>query len=199
MAESSRDRVRRHFASVQLTLLSIVVALILENLLSVYWERPQPFESDALQWLFWLQAGLVLATALSMWSGFALSFNYLHLRQPTTLDIIAPFGLLITMNLAIGAMHPALPAGFLLASGSGSLLAGFILFLDTRNSRRRGKSGPVSALAIQISIALLSIAGAGAIAFEWLGIPGACAVLAVALFTQVTSIVGIARSWRLAT
>ena len=68
MQESVRDSVRRHFASVQLTLLSIVVALILENLLSAYWERPQPFPSDALQWLFWLQAGLVLATSLSMWS-----------------------------------------------------------------------------------------------------------------------------------
>jgi hypothetical protein len=199
VTESVRDSVRRHFASVQLTLLSIVVALILENLLSAFWERPQPFPSDALQWLFWLQAGLVLATALSMWSGFALSFNYLHLRQPTMLDIVAPFGLLITMNLAIGAMHPPLPAGFLLALGSGSLMAGIILFLDTRMSRRRGSTGPVSALAIQISIAFLSIAGAGAIALEWLGIPGACVVLAVALVTQAASIVGIARSWRQAT
>lgn len=199
MADINRETVRRHFASVQLTLLSIVVALILENLLSAYWERPQPFASDALQWLFWLQVGLILATALSMWSGFALSFNYLHLRQPTALDIIAPFGLLITLNLAIGAMQPPLPAGFLLAAGAGSLLAGIILFLDTRNSRRRSRAGPVGALVVQTSIAALNLIGAGAVALGWLEILGACLVVAVALIAQTAGILGIARYWRAAT
>lgn len=199
MADLNRDSVRRHFASVQLTLLSIVVALILENLLSAYWERPQPFPSDALQWLFWLQAGVVLATALSMWSGFALSFNYLHLRQPTALDIVAPFGLLITMNLAIGAMHPPLPAGFLLAAGAGSFIAGIILYLDTRNSRRRGKAGPVTALSIQMSIALLNLAGSGVLALGWLEVQGASVIVAVGLIAQTASIIGIAGAWRRAT
>ena len=199
MANIDRDTVRRHFASVQLTLLSIVVALILENLLSAYWERPQPFSSDALQWLFWLQAGLILATALSMWSGFALSFNYLHLRQPTALDIIAPFGLLITLNLAIGAMQPPLPAWFLLAAGAASLLAGIILFLDTRNSRRRGSAGPLGALIVQMGIAALNLIGAGLVALGWLEVQGACVVVATALIVQTTGIFGIARYWRAAT
>ncbi|NIP14774.1 MAG: hypothetical protein GWM88_08600 [Pseudomonadales bacterium] len=183
----------------QLTLLSIVVALILENLLSAYLERPQPFATDTLQWLFWLQTGMVLATALSMWSGFALSFNYLHLRQPTALDIIAPFGLLITMNLAVAAMHPALPAGFLLAAGCGSLIAGTILYLDTQNSRRRGKPGPAVALRIQMSIAGLNIAGGGLLALGWLGVTGACVVAGIAFAAQVAGIIGIARAWRDAT
>jgi len=87
------------FSAVQLTLLSVIVALILENLLN-------QFGDQSLGWsgaLPWLQSASVAITVVSVWSGFALILTTSE-RKPETVDFIYPFGLLITLTLAANSL-----------------------------------------------------------------------------------------------
>lgn len=89
------------FAAVQLTLLSVIVALILENLLNQVsgaagldtWHGAIP----------WLQAAAVAVTVITIWSGFALILSGSN-RPPATIDFVYPFGLLITLSLAANSL-----------------------------------------------------------------------------------------------
>jgi|GEM_PF-3349057 len=106
------------FSAVQLTLLSVIVALILENLLnqignqSVGWTGPLP----------WLQAALVAITVIAVWSGFALILTSSE-RRPEPVDFIYPFGLLITLTLAANSLGEAQLARFFLFLCLGGLFA----------------------------------------------------------------------------
>lgn len=90
------------FAAVQLTLLSVIVALILENLLNQVsgtsgldtWQSVVP----------WLQAAAVAITVITIWSGFALILSVSN-RPPATVDFIYPFGLLISLSLAANTLN----------------------------------------------------------------------------------------------
>ena len=59
VADDTTTQVRRHFVIVQLTLLSIVVALILENLLSSLRDN-NPISRDSIEgWIAMLEVALV--------------------------------------------------------------------------------------------------------------------------------------------
>jgi hypothetical protein len=193
-----RQRLRVHFAGVQLTLLSVVVALILENLLGAYRDRPQPFDAAVDAWLFWLQASLILASAVSMWAGFALSLS-ISSRRPTPVDFIAPFGLLIAMNLAIGAMNPPLPGSFLVAAGAASLLASGIVYLDYRWAGTRGTDGPFAAFVLQFGLAGWTFAAAALYGIGWLGKPGVSVAVALCAVIQLGGFWGSMHQWRAST
>jgi len=106
------------FSAVQLTLLSVIVALILENLLnqfsnqSVGWSSPLPL----------LQAAVIAITVISLWSGFALILSTSE-RKPSLVDFVYPFGLLIMLTLAANSMGGAQLTKFFTFLGLGALFA----------------------------------------------------------------------------
>ncbi len=202
MNDQLRSRVRDHFTTVQLTLLSIIVALVLENLLSAFWDREIPGVFDLTTPLWWLQVALVLLSALSAWAGFGLALST-NSRRVNFVDVLAPFALLITLNLAIGVMHPGNISAYLLAIGSASLIAGFMLVSDVRVSSsivntetEENVEGPKSAMYLQLGIAAWDFAGVGLL---WLGVIetlGGCIVIAVAGIVQSVGLSQTIRAWR---
>ena len=193
MNEQLRVQIRDHFTTVQLTLLSIIVALVLENLLSAFWERELPGALSIATFLWWSQAALVFLSALSTWSGFALGLSTAQ-RSVTFVDIIAPFALLIALDLAIGFMHPASVAAYLLAIGSASLIAAFMLLIDVR-----GGNSPGRAMELQLALGVLDCIGAAAVWLELLDLRGAFALITFVGIGQALGLAGSIRGWREAT
>jgi len=116
------------FSAVQLTLLSVIVALILENLLN-------QFGDPTLGWsgiLPWLQSALVAMTVIAVWSGFALILTTSE-RQPTPVDFIYPFGLLITLTLAANSLGAEQLTKFFIFLGLGGFFACWALRAEFLN------------------------------------------------------------------
>lgn len=106
------------FSAVQLTLLSVIVALILENLLN-------QFANQGVGWtgiLPWLQSAVVALTVIAVWSGFALILTSSE-RKPEPVDFIYPFGLLITLTLAANSLGEAQLARFFMFLSLGGIFA----------------------------------------------------------------------------
>ena len=118
-----RLNVHRHFATVQVTLLSIVVALILENLLAHIWETGAPGFTTLSDWIIWLQVALVLVSTLTTWSGFAFGLIFIENKQIHTIDFLAPFALLISIQAAIRYLYPEPLHGFLVSMAIASAFA----------------------------------------------------------------------------
>lgn len=199
-----RFHIRDHFTTVQLTLLSIIVALVLENLLSAFWDREASSVVDLTTALWWLQVALVLLSALSAWAGFtfALSTNS---RRVDFVDVLAPFALLITLNLAIGVLHPGNISAYLLAIGSASLVAGFMLLSDVRASSpdagaaTTGSDGLESAMKLQLSIGAWDFIG---VVLLWSGIIetlGGCIIITLACIGQSYGLYQTIQGWHSAT
>ncbi|MCZ6641480.1 MAG: hypothetical protein O7F71_07885 [Gammaproteobacteria bacterium] len=199
-----RSHIRDHFTTLQLTLLSIIVALVLENLLGAFWDRETPGVVDLTTVLWWLQVGLVLLSALSAWAGFALTLTS-RSRRANFVDVLAPFALLITLNLAIGVLHPGSLSAYLLAIGSASLIAGFMLLSDVRASslepsvEATGLEGPESAMKLQLSLGACYFIG---VVLLWFGIIetlGGCIILTLACIGQSYGLYRTIQGWQIAT
>jgi hypothetical protein len=103
-------RIRDHFVTMQLTLLSIVIALVLENLLSRISDLPHNDFSSVAGWLTWMEIALLLASAIATWAGFGFAFASPS-RRPAIIDFLTPLLLLATMNAAVHWLYPEPPAG----------------------------------------------------------------------------------------
>ena len=195
---------RDHFTTVQLTLLSIIVALVLENLLSAFWDRKIPDVFDLTTALWWLQVALVLLSALSAWAGFAFAMSA-NSRRVNFVDVLAPFALLITLNLAIGVLYPGSLSAYLLAIGSASLIAGFMLLSDVRafsphtSAETTSIEGPASAMKLQLGIGAWGFFG---VVLLWLGIIdtlGGCIIITFACIGQSFGLHRTIQGWQSAT
>ena len=131
----SREQLRNRFVTVQLSLLSIAVALILENLLGMLLDR------DHLGLIVGLQAADVTVSALSMWVGFAYAISSLN-KPPHLLDFLVPFILLFSLSSAVYFINTGQLAYFFFAGAVGSAGAAATLWLDVRQARRFGSNGP---------------------------------------------------------
>ncbi|MCZ6659487.1 MAG: hypothetical protein O7C67_19555 [Gammaproteobacteria bacterium] len=196
VADDAKTQIRKHFVIVQLTLLSIVVALILENLLSSLRDN-NPISLDSIEgWIALLEVALVLLSALATYAGFTLSLSFPQ-KRPQVIDFLMPFGLLISMQIAIGFLMPGAVHYFLLAMGSASLIAGLQLISDWRlvmaTSERPSGAG-VPAL-LQMSIALWDWLGAWLIYVDLISLPGALAFVAVAVVVQLIGVSDTLRGW----
>lgn len=189
-ALTERTNLKERFVTVQLTLLSIVVALILESLLSVL------FELDEWTLLVSVQSADVLTSALAMWIGFALGISSAD-KTPHAMDFIGPFMLLITLNLAVRFIATEQFVAFLLSGAAASSTAAFSLWLDNRAARRAGHRGPDITMRLLIGVAIIEIAIAVALVAALIGESVAIALLAISTLVQL---VGVARSihfWQL--
>ena len=88
--KSIRDRAKKRFPTVLLTLLSIVQALALEFLWDHSRHRPELYEATATAMLGWLQIAASLNVVILIWlayAGMVMRFRW----TPTTADSIWPF------------------------------------------------------------------------------------------------------------
>ncbi len=197
-----RSHIRDHFTTVQLTLLSIIVALVLENLLSAFWDRETPDQFDLTTALWWFQVALILLSSISAWAGFGLSMS-VNSRRVNFVDVLAPFALLIALNLAVGVLHPGNIAAYLLAIGVASLIAGLMLLSDVQDFSTviGGQSdgnieGPTRAMRLQLSMAAWDFAGVLLLLLGVIETLGGCIVIALACVGQSVGLAGTIRGWR---
>ncbi len=196
MTDDGKFRIREHFVVVQLTLLSIVVALILENLLSSLWES-NPIGFTSIEgWIAFLEVVLVLLSAVATYAGFSLSLSFPG-KRPQVIDFLMPFGLLFTMQIGIGFLMPGAVHYFLLAMGSASFIAALQLASDWRMivaevDPPEGAGGPAI---LQMSIALWDWLGALLLALDLIGLPGAVLFIGVAVIVQMIGVSETLRGW----
>lgn len=134
--QSSIETLKNRFVTVQLTLLSIAVALILENLLSML------LALEVWTPLIAVQALDISVSAISMWVGFALGISTVN-KPPHLLDFLVHFFLLFTLSTAVYFLSTGYLPGYFLASALGSSSAAATLWLDHRAALQHGTSGPV--------------------------------------------------------
>ncbi|MEM1437118.1 MAG: hypothetical protein AAGG11_23930 [Pseudomonadota bacterium] len=149
---------KNRFVTVQLTLLSIAVALILENLLSML------LDLEVWSWLVAAQAFEVGTSAISMWVGFALGISAVN-KPPHLMDFLVHFMLLFSLSTAVYFISTGYLPGYFLASTVGSGSAALTLWMDHSTARRYGASGPVNTAklltlvaAFEGTLALLTLA-----------------------------------------
>ncbi|MEM7216753.1 MAG: hypothetical protein AAF515_00210 [Pseudomonadota bacterium] len=142
------------YAVVQLTLLSITVALILENLLgqvddpSVDWSAP----------LTWLQGALIVVTVINIWSGFAL-VQSITTRAPQIVDLIYPFGLLIFLTLAANSLADGKHLRFLASIVMSGSFACWALWTESNYAELTNTPGvPKMVFYFQLGTVLVSLA-----------------------------------------
>ena len=200
MAEDSKTQVREHFVIVQLTLLSIVVALILENLLSSLWAN-NPINVTSLEgWVALFEVLLVFLSALATYAGFSLSLSFSH-KRPQVIDFLMPFGLLFSMQIAIGFIVPGAIHYFLLAMGCASLIAGAQLASDWRLAKvdDNPAAAPGAPAVLQAANGLWGCLGALLVAVDLVGLAGALAFIAIAATVQLAGVAGTLHGWIAAT
>ncbi|MFK7912707.1 MAG: hypothetical protein AB8B93_02230 [Pseudomonadales bacterium] len=187
---TERTNLQERFVTVQLTLLSIVVALILESLLGVL------FQLEQWSLLVMVQSADVLTSALAMWIGFALGIAAAD-KTPHIMDFLGPFALLITLNLAVRYIATEQFVGFLLSGAAASTTAAASLWLDSRAARRIGKQGPDTTIRLLVAVALIE----ATIALLLLsGIITTAIGIALLMVSTAIQIFGVARSihfWQL--
>ncbi|MEM6707316.1 MAG: hypothetical protein AAF648_00875 [Pseudomonadota bacterium] len=180
---------KARFVTVQLTLLSIAVALILENLLSLMLGLN---ERTLVQLL---QAVDVSVAAISMWVGFAYGIASTN-KPPHLMDFLVHFALLFALCTAVYFIGNGNLLGYFLANAAGTGSACTSLFMDHRLARRVGQSGPVGTLALLGIITLWELGSAALAAGDWLNEHYVVAVLVVPILLQCTAALRSIRFWQ---
>jgi len=187
--QSPRTRARRGFATVQLTMLSIVVALILENLLGTL------FDLDVWSSLILLQALDVLASSLSMWVGFGLALTLVE-KQPSYSDFLNPFFMLILLSLAVRCIATGNLPGFFLAGALATASSTFNLWTEVRRARLGGVQGPTTIYRLLISTTCIELIAAACFYLGWGNLALAHIFLLLALCLQCAASSNSINSWR---
>lgn len=182
-------KLKDRFVTVQLTLLSITVALILEGLLGALMEAP------GWSFIVSVQAADVAASALAMWLGFAYSISASD-KIPHVLDFLAPFGLLMTLSLATRFIGQVPLTMFLLCVAAGSFIAAAALWLDCLLARRVGLRGPQTQAVLLTSIGVWEVGLAVVSATGTLASTTLAALLLASTIAQVTGIANSIHFWR---
>ncbi|HET6471890.1 MAG TPA: hypothetical protein VFG38_08605 [Pseudomonadales bacterium] len=121
MSESVR-RVRAQFSTIQITMISIVVALALQEWLDRLPTIDALWEPSWVGTRVWCQALIGFAIILKMWTGFVLGAATSH-RVPRPLDLIGPMGLLVFVDAQIASIDVEHALRWLYVLGVGSLAA----------------------------------------------------------------------------
>ena len=193
MTTEVANRLRAHFTTVQITLLSIVVALVLENLLGRIDSLPHLNFSSSAGWLTWSQIALVVSCAIATWAGFGLTLG-LPQKLPRIIDFLAPFALLIAMQTAVRYLHPDSQSVFLSAIGTGVAIAALQLYIEWRN-----QEVPLRSFAAQAALATWLLAGAAVHTVIDVPIGLTLAFIATAALFQVAAVFGILFMWQAST
>jgi len=181
------------FSAVQLTLLSVIVALILENLLN-------QFSDSTLGWssvLPWLQSAAIAITVVSVWSGFALILSTSE-RQPETVDFIYPFGLLITLTLAANSLGNTQLLNFFTFLSLSGLFASWALRTELRDLEANSGQAIGVRRALYIQAANTGLSVLMALLFLATSPPQAVVIFAltIGVILPIFAALGTMRGWR---
>ncbi len=180
--------VRRQFATVQLTLLSLVVALILENLMGIM------SELDTRPFLVWLQSLDILVSAFSMWVGYAFAFMAGN-KRPHITDFFTPFGLLIFLHLAAYCMATGNLSGFFFAGAAGTASAVVNLWANVAAAKRAGLGGPLTTAKLLTAGCLVEILGGLIYSFGNPGPAVASVLILAAISLQMATSAESIKGW----
>lgn len=188
MSAPTTNQVRESFVTVQITVLSIIVALGLENLTGALADAP----TVEGWWLAsrWLQVLLFATVLIVMWGGFSLTAATTR-RPPSLLDLIAPFALLGCMNWAAWGIQSVALHQVLMAIGVSSSLSALMIYADYRHDRM---SLDRPAL-LQVAIAVLAAIGA----FVVLQVPEPtwhCVIVVGLTLLQGYGLIGVIDGWQ---
>jgi hypothetical protein len=193
-------RLRELFPSVQITSVSIIVALALENLLDRIGELPPLWAGGAPAFTLWCHALTVLAVTVKIWSGF--TFNAIVLdRLPRASDVLGPLGILLLVYSLIACIAPGREFAWWTFMAAGTFVAA--AYLRTHAPDATSLS-PATGRPMRAPVAVelgLASAAATVAAFVWAGgIAGVTmAVFAAAyLLAQTASAVAALGVWRYA-
>ena len=203
-------RARVHFPTIQITMVSIIVALALQQWLDrlpvvdAMWE-PTPVAAR-----IWCQALTAIVIIVKKWSGFVLA-SVVTERVPTALDLLGPIGILIFVDAQIASIGVEHVLRWWYVLGAGSLLAAAFIagqmidnpdrtpseaeFVAGRSSlmRRFGAANPATAEAALGIVALLIAASHQTIGLDQTGLLIAGSLYLIA---QAVSAIGPIVAWR---
>lgn len=180
------------FSAVQLTLLSVIVALILESLLNQFGDPVAGWHT----WLPWFQATVIAITVITIWSGFALILT-VSVRRPELCDFVYPFGLLITLTLAANSLGESNLARYFSFLALSNVFACWALYAELRSISDNGQTAGVrQALYVQAVDLALSLLMALIVVASSPPIPVINFALTIAIAMQAFSAVGTMRGWR---
>lgn len=182
-------KLKDRFVTVQLTLLSIVVALVLEGLLGTLMAQPQWSAVTVIQALD------VMASALAMWLGFAYGISTVD-KVPHIMDFLAPFGLLISLSLGVRFIGSEPLTAFLLCVAAGSIIAASALWLDCLQASEAGLAGPTRQAKLLTTIGCWELVLAGLSQFTELTAIAVAGLLLVSTLTQIYGVRVTIGAWR---
>ncbi|MCR9278511.1 MAG: hypothetical protein NXH85_11100 [Pseudomonadaceae bacterium] len=154
-----------NFATVQLTFLSIVVALILENALGELSVRDMLWQPGTEALVLWLQVLTVGFATIATWAGFAISLSFG--RPATSSDFVLPVLLLVCLYSAGTTFFPVPVQYWMLALAAASSVAGCMLWKDIRFAQLGGFIGPRNAFRSQLALVALYLSGALVMTIGW--------------------------------
>ena len=131
--EALKKQIRDNHPNVYLTLVSIIVALALEDLLSLVREIYRVGEPEAITVLLWLQIVGAFSAAFATWVG------YCHILITTRWilgiwDALSVMTLLVTLFLINSFVGAESPAWWFSALGAQSIAGGIILYVNMRRA-----------------------------------------------------------------
>lgn len=203
------NRARVHFPTVQITMVSIIVALALQQWLDRLPAVDAMWEPTLLAARIWCQALTAFAIIVKMWSGFALAAVVTE-RVPTALDLLGPIGILIFVDAQIASIGVEHVLRWWCVLGAGSLFAAAFVagqfFASTQTTsadaasvaarsrlgRSFGIGHPATAEALLGGVAVLVAVLHQTIGF---GEPGLFVASALFLIAQALSAVGPMLAW----
>ena len=116
------QRIRAHFPTIQITMVSIVVALALQELLDRLPTIDALWEPSWIAARIWCQAFVAFAIIIKMWSGFVLNASISE-RVPGPIDLLGPMGILVFVDAQIASIGVDGFARWAYILGAGSLVA----------------------------------------------------------------------------
>jgi hypothetical protein len=157
------SRALEHFPTIQITLVSIIVALTLEQLLDLLPTIDAMWEPTLIAATVWCQAVIAFAIIVKMSAGFILS-GVQHQRVPGAVDFLAPLGLLVFVDAqiaAIGTDHVVrwwyvLGAGSWFAAGYLSMHLGYDAHDDEASRLARARFR--HAVIVEVTLGTVAIA-----------------------------------------
>jgi len=204
MSESVR-RVREHFSTIQITMVSIVVALALQEWLDRLPTVDALWQPSWVAVRVWCQALVSFAIILKMWTGFVLAAATTQ-RVPRPIDLIGPMGILVFVDAQIACIDVDHALRWLYILGVGSLaaaafIAGQRMSFEATPGTDAGTARAFSSLPDPATVE--TWIGAAALAFALghqtigFGEGGLLAVCAVLLVVQLASATGPILAWRI--
>ncbi len=120
------DKARTLFPTIQITLVSIIVALALQQLLNLLPTLDALWEFTIVAARIWCQALVAFVIIIKMWTGFVLAAVVTD-RVPRAIDLLGPMAVLIFVDAQIASIGVEHTLRWWYVMGAGSLVAAWFI------------------------------------------------------------------------